>query len=91
MDKHKQTINFDPRKSSCCIFKPRSKCFPLNFDRGLRIWSNILKYKETTKYLGLILDKNLTWESHIKELNKKLINYTGIFSKVRHCLPIGLS
>ena len=28
------------------------------------------------KYLGLILDKNLTWESHIKELNKKLINYT---------------
>ena len=41
-----------------------------------------------TKYLGLILDKNLTWESHIKELNKKLINYIGILSKVRHCLPM---
>ena len=85
---NKLAINFDPRKSSYCIFKPRSKCFPVNFDRGLRIRSNILKYKETTKYLGLILDKNLKWESHIKELNKKLINYTGIFSKVRHCLPM---
>ena len=30
----------------------------------------------------------MTWESHIKELNKKLIKYTGIFSKIRHCLPV---
>ena len=49
--------------------------------------SNLLKYEETTKYLGLILDGNLTWKSHIKELNQKLIKYTGIFSKVRYCLP----
>ena len=85
---NKLTINFDSRKSSQCLFKPRSKCFPVNLDRCLRIGSNILKYKETKKYLGLILDKNLTWESHMKELNKKLINYTRIFSKVRHCLPL---
>ena len=82
------TINFDPKKSSYCVLKPRGKCFPVNFDRGLKIGSNVLKYKETTKYLGLILDGNLTWESHIKELNKKLIQYTGIFSKIRHCLPM---
>ena len=49
--------------------------------------SNVLKYKETTKYLGLILEENLTWKSHIKELNQKLVKYTGIFSKVRYCLP----
>ena len=84
---NKLTINFDPKKSSYCIFKPRGKCFPVNFDRGLKIGSNVLKYRETTKYLGLILDGNLTWESHIKELNKKLIQYTGIFSRIRHCLP----
>ena len=48
--------------------------------------SNVLKYKETIKYLGLILDANLTWKSHIKELNQKLIKYTGIFSKVRYYL-----
>ena len=49
--------------------------------------SNILKYKDSTKYLGLILDGSLTWKSHIKELNQKLIKCTGIFSKVCYCLP----
>ena len=85
---NKLTINFDPKKSSYCIFKPRRKCFPINFDKGLKIGSNLLKYKETTKYLGIILDGKLTWGSHIKELNQKLIKYTGIFSKVRYCLPM---
>ena len=31
---NKLTINFDPKKSSYCIFKSRGKCFPVNFDRG---------------------------------------------------------
>ena len=84
---NKLTLNFDPKKSSYCIFKPRGKCFSENFDRGLKIESNLLNYKETTKYLGPVLDSNLRWESHIKELNLKLIKYTGFFSKVFYCLP----
>ena len=85
---NKLTTNFDPKNSSYCISKPRRKHFPVNFDRGLKIGSDVLKYRETTKYLSLILDGNLTWESHMKELNKKLIQYTGIFSKIRRCLPM---
>ena len=50
--------------------------------------TKVLKYKENTRYLGLLLNHKLTWESDIKELNKKLVKYTGIFSKVRHCLPV---
>ena len=38
---NKLTINLDPRKSSYCIFKPRSKCFPVYFNRGIRVGSNI--------------------------------------------------
>ena len=82
------TINYDPKKSSCCIFKPRNKCFPPNYRRGLKIDTNTLKFKETAKYLVLLLDSKLTWENHIQELNKKLVKYTCIFSKVRHYLPI---
>ena len=70
------------------FFKPRNKCFPPNYNRGLKIGINTLKFKETTKYLGLLLDSKLTWENHIQELNKKMVKYTGIFSKVRHYLPI---
>ena len=42
------------------------------------------KHKENTKYL----DRNLTFETHTKELNLKLVKYTGIFSKVGHFLPV---
>ena len=50
--------------------------------------TNVLKYKENTTYLGVILDRNLTFETHTKELNQKVVKYTGIFSKVRHFLPV---
>ena len=82
---NKLTINFDPKKSSCCIFKPKNKYLPVSFDRGLTMGTKVQKYKENTRCLGLLLDHKLMWESHIKELNRKLIKYTG---KVRHCLPV---
>ena len=85
---NKLTINFDPKKSSCCIFKPKNKPFLINFNRGPTMGTNVLKYKENTRYLGLILDHKLTWETHIKELNTKLVQYADIFSKIRHCLPV---
>ena len=50
--------------------------------------TNVLKYKENTKYLGVILDHNLTFGTHTKELYQKLVKYTGLFSKVRHFLPV---
>ena len=73
-----------------CIFKPKNKNSLPNFDRGLQMDTNVLKYnyKENTKYLGVILDRNLTFETHTKELNQKLVKYTGLFSKARHFLPV---
>ena len=32
----------------------------------------IIKHADSTKYLGITLDKNLNWEEHIKALNTKL-------------------
>ena len=81
---NKLTINFDPKKSSYCIFKPRNKCLLVNFNRGLTMGTKVRKYKENTRYLGLLLDHKLTWDSHIQELNKKLVKYTGTFSKIRY-------
>ena len=42
------TINFDPKKSSYCIFKLNNKCLPLNFNRGIKMGTKVLKYKENT-------------------------------------------
>ena len=53
------TINYvDPKKSSYCIFNPRNKCFPLNYNRGLKIGINTLKFKETAKYYAFYWTAN---------------------------------
>ena len=46
--------------------KPKNKPLTPNFDRGLKMGTNVLKYKESTIYLG---DCNLTFETQTKKLN----------------------
>ena len=84
---NKLTINYDPQKSGYCVFKPKNRILPYSYNHGLVIGENKLCYRECTKYLGLILDDQLTWKHHITETNKKIIKYAGIFSKIRHLLP----
>ena len=43
--------------------------------------------KTCTKYLGVIIDKYLTWKDHIHYLNIKLSKANGILTKLRYNLP----
>ncbi len=38
----------------------------------------------STKYLGVILDKNLNWEEHIENLNKSLIKTSNSFKIIKN-------
>ena len=40
------------------------------------------------KYLGLCIDKYLSWNSHVLQLNKKLSRANGILSKLHYYAPI---
>ena len=40
------------------------------------------------KFLGVLLDENLSWKYHLTELSKKLARTCGMFFKIRHFLPI---
>ena len=40
------------------------------------------------KFLGVLLDENLSWKYHLTDLSKKLARTCGVFFKVRHFLPI---
>ena len=46
-----------------------------------------LKMVDSVKYLGIHIDKNLSWDSHIQQLTKKLSRANGIISKLRHFAP----
>ena len=44
-----------------------------------------LTFNESTKYLGVCIDRNLNWKGEISMLAKKLRRTNGIISKLRHC------
>ena len=48
-----------------------------------KIGNEIIKEKEYTKYLGLLIDNKLSWEHHIKYLNIKIIKGLGVISRIR--------
>ena len=40
------------------------------------------------KFLGVLLDSNLSWKSRLTELSKKLARTAGSFYKIRHYAPM---
>jgi hypothetical protein len=51
---------------------------------------NVLNEVDSTKYLGVILDKHLSWKNHIEYVSKKIRCIVGIFCKIRRYLNINL-
>ena len=46
-----------------------------------------LKQYDHVKYLGLIIDQDLSWKNHIHKIKSEIVKYTSIFSKIRYSLP----
>ena len=69
------------------IFRPKKKEMvikkKLNFDNGQEIEE--VKY---SKFIGLFLDKELSWKYHINQITMKISKLTGIISETRHFLPL---
>ncbi len=53
----------------------------------LKINSKDLKQENYTKHLGVIIDNNLNWKLHIKQINLKLSKGIGVLYKLRHLVP----
>ena len=64
------------------IFHPPQR--KITYQMNLRISNNLIKQDRKVKYLGLIIDSNLNWKSHLHELGKKVARNIGILSKIRH-------
>ena len=57
-------LDYNPQKTECCFIHPGYKN---PRDRPLRIGGTPLVYTNTIKYLGLTLDKSLSWKPHIED------------------------
>ena len=43
--------------------------------------------KDCVKYLGLMIDSNVSWKYHIESICHKISKSIGIMAKIRHYVP----
>ena len=58
-----------------------------SFTVALKINSYLIKRVNNCKYLGIIIDDELKWSTHIETVQQKLKRLMGILYKSRHKLP----
>ena len=56
------------------------------YDNGTNKSGN-LERKDCTKYLGVLIDENLSWRTHIVTVATKISKTIGTLSKLRHFVP----
>jgi len=83
LDVNKLALNVD--KTNFIIFHSRQHS--LSKSVNIKIGKEHVKQAKYVKFLGLLLDENLSWRYHLSELRKKLARTSGIFLKIRHLLP----
>ena len=54
---------------SCCMYICRK--YLVHCEPKLRLGDAVLHFVDTTKYLGLIFDKTLTWKQHVRSLRTR--------------------
>ena len=40
-----------------------------------------------TKFLGVVIDENLTWKNHVDAISKTISRNTGMLTKLKHYVP----
>ena len=86
LDVNKLSLNID--KTNFIIFKSPQRFSPET--ATTKIGNLPVKQTCYVKFLGVLLDENLSWKYHLTELSKKLARTCGMFFKVRHFLPINV-
>ena len=49
----------------------------------LKIGNGIIKRKSSVKFLGVMLDENISWKDHIKTIEKKLAKNIGLLYRAK--------
>ena len=63
-------------------FTPRIR----KLDSVINTYAN-LEMKDYVRYLGLMIDSNLSWKYHIESICHKISKSIGIIAKIRHYVP----
>jgi hypothetical protein len=76
-------MEFHPEK--CQVLHISNKRNPLEYNYNIH--GHILKEAETSKYLGINLNRTLSWNNHINTVAKKASNISAFLQRNLHQLP----
>ena len=77
-------LSLNVSKSNMVLFRPNCK---VNRKIKVKINNELIIEKDCTKYLGVYIDKNLSWKSHISNVKTKIDRGIGILSKLKIFAP----
>ena len=84
-------LSLNPIESNFVVFHPYQR--KLNYEINIKIFDNnsaklvSLERKTYVKYLGLLLDDNLSWKPHIDYISTRISKGIGIIARLRHLVP----
>ena len=79
-------LSLNVSKSNFLIINPHQR--KIDKPIALQIDNEKLEQKDYAKYLGVLVDKRLSWKQHIKQLNIKISKSIGLLYKTRHLVPL---
>ena len=81
---NKLTINSE--KSNFIVFRGRNK--KVNLIGDITLQGKSIKEEYVVTFVGITLDKHLSWSDHIEKVNKLIRIKCGILYRLRHILPL---
>ena len=84
LNANRLSLNID--KTKLLIFHSKKKCFDYS-DISIKLNKVKLNPTDHVKFLGIFLDKNLSWDYQVTQLSKKLSRANGILFKLRKYIP----
>ena len=74
------------KKCNYIIFRKSTRHIDFNLVE-VRLNNQIIPRVENTRFLGVIIDSNLTWTHHINEIENKVAKNIGIIYRLSFYLP----
>ena len=75
-------LSLNTKKSTYIVTTPGNKK-PNKIN--LFINNEVIAETNSVKYLGVLIDNNLTWKTHIQQIKLKIAKSIGVLSRLRHC------
>ena len=80
-------LSLNVAKTNYMIFKNKYSPTTSKHRVNISIDNNQLSQVKTTKFLGVLIDDNLSWKTHTTHVCNIISKYNGIIRKVRQFLP----